>query len=123
MNEMTSSSAQLQRKAEQARERLSGHLDDLRHHLSPSIVIDDLLGANARLWKGDEVLPALVRQAKSNPVAYALMAAGLGWLIYSETRGTPSPVTASRRRSTGKRRTRGAKTVAQAMPARRKPSR
>ena len=90
---MTSTSAQLQRKAEQARERLSDRLEDLREHLSPSLVIDDLLD-------------------------------GLGWLIYSETRGTPSPVTASKRRSTGKRRTRHGKTAAaQAMPARRKPSR
>lgn len=118
---MASSSAQLQRKAEQARERLSGRIEDLRHHLSPSIVIDDLLGAGGRLLKGEEVLPVLLRQAKNNPVAYALIAAGLGWLVYSETRGSPSAGTTAKRRST-KRRSRSGKT-AQAMPARRKPSR
>jgi hypothetical protein len=120
---MAPSSAQLQRKAEQARERLSDRLEDLREHLSPSIVIDDLLGAGARIWKGDEIVPVLMRQAKTNPVAYALIAAGLGWLIYSETRGTPSSPAAGKRRATGKRRTRSGKTAAQAMPARRKPSR
>jgi len=118
---MTSSSAQLQRKAERARERLSESLDDLRHHLSPSIVIDDLLGTNGRLWKSDEVLPALVQQAKNNPVAYPLIAAGLGWLIYSETRAEPSPVAAGRRRTAAKRHTR--KTGRQVKPARRNPSR
>jgi hypothetical protein len=119
---MTSSSAQLQRKAEQARERLSDRLEDLREHLSPSIVIDDLLNAGSRIWKGDEIVPVLMRQAKNNPMAYALIAAGLGWLIYSETRG--SPAAAGKRRSTAKRRTRRGKVAAaQAMPARRKPSR
>jgi hypothetical protein len=121
---MTSSSAQLQRKAEQARERLSERLEDLREHLSPSIVIDDLMGAGARLLKGDDIVPVLMRQAKNNPVAYGLIAAGLGWLIYSETWGTAAPAAEGKRRSSGKRRTRRGKAAAsQATPARRKPSR
>jgi isopentenyl phosphate kinase len=121
---MTSSSAQLQRKAEQARERLSERLEDLREHLSPSIVIDDLMGAGARILKGDDIVPVLVRQAKNNPVAYALIAAGLGWLIYSETRGAPAPIAARKRHSTGKHRMRrGKAAAAQARPARRNPSR
>jgi hypothetical protein len=120
---MTSSSAQLQRKAEQARERLTDRLGDLREHLSPSLVIDDLLDAGSRIWKGDEIVPLLMRQAKSNPMAYGLIAAGLGWLIYSETRSSPSSGTASKRRPAAKRRVRRAKSGAQAIPARRKPSR
>jgi hypothetical protein len=120
---MTSSSAQLQRKAEQARERLSGRLEDLREHLSPSLVIDDLLDAGSRIWKGDEIVPLLMRQAKSNPMAYGLIAAGLGWLIYSETRGATSAAATGKRRPAAKRRGRNAKAGAQAMPARRKPSR
>jgi hypothetical protein len=103
---------------------LSGRLEDLREHLSPSIVIEDLLGAGSRILKGDEIGPAIMRQAKNNPMAYALIAAGLGWLIYSETRGSPSPAVAGKRSSTAKRRTRRSKVAAtQAMPARRKPSR
>jgi hypothetical protein len=120
---MTSSSAQLQRKAEQARERLSDRLEDLREHLSPSLVIDDLLDAGSRLWKGDEIVPALMRQAKNNPMAYGLIAAGLGWLIYSETRGSPSTAATGKRRPSAKRRVRHGKAGAQTMPARRKPSR
>ena len=120
---MTSSSAQLQQKAERARERLSESLDDLRHHLSPSIIVDDLLRGNGRLWKGDEMLPALVQQAKNNPAAYALIAAGLGWLIYSETRGAPSAKVGGKLRPTAKRRARSRKTGRQVKPARRNPSR
>lgn len=120
---MTSSSAQLQRKAEQARERLSDRLEDLREHLSPSLVIDDLLDAGSRIWKGDEIVPLLMRQAKKYPIAYGLIAAGLGWLIYSETRGSQTPVATGKRRPAAKRRVRRAKAAAQAMPARRKPSR
>ena len=120
---MPSSSAQLQRKAEQARERLSHRLEDLREQLSPSLVIDDLLDVGSRIWKGDEIVPVLMRQAKNNPMAYALIAAGVGWLIYSETRGTAAPAAATRR-TTGKRRPRRGKAGAgQVMPARRKPSR
>ena len=120
---MTSSSEQLQRNAERARERLAESLDDLRHHLSPSIVIDNLLGTNGRLWKGDELLPALVQQAKNNPVAYGLIAAGLGWLIYSGTRAPLSPVAAGRRRAAAKRHKGTRKTERHAKPARRNPSR
>lgn len=119
---MTTSSAQLQRKAEQARERLTDRLGDLREHLSPSLVIDDLLDAGSRIWKGDEIVPVLMRQAKNNPMAYALIAAGLGWLIYSETRGSPPPA-AGKRRSAAKSRARRGKLAGQARPARRKPSR
>ncbi len=57
-------------------------------------------------------MPALVRQAKNNPVAYALIAAGLGWLIYAETRGAAQPVAAGKRRATEKRRTRRRKPTA-----------
>jgi hypothetical protein len=119
---MASSSAQLQHKAEQARERLAERVEDLRHHLLPSVVIDDLLGAGGRLWNGDEFLPALLRQARENPLAYALIAVGLGWLVYAETRAPSRPGTARKRRSAGRRRTRRARSASQAMPARRKPS-
>ena len=120
---MPLSSAQLQRKADQAREHLSDRLEDLREQLSPSLVIDDLLDAGSRLWKGDDVMPALMRQAKNNPMAYALIAAGVGWLIYSEARSSLSPAERRHPRATVKRRPRRGKTAAQVTPARRKPSR
>ncbi len=52
-------SAQLERKAERARGRLSDRINDLRYHVSPSTVVSDLLGGvNPRAW-GEDVLPIL----------------------------------------------------------------
>lgn len=116
------SSAQLQRKSEQARERLADRLEELRYHVSPSTVIGDLLRVNSRMWEGDDVLPVLARTARSNPTACLLIAAGVGWLIVSETRGAQTQTQTTKHKSTGKRRTRNGKTV-HARPARRKPSR
>ena len=80
-------SAQLERKAERARERLSDRIADLRSHVSPTTVVSDLLGAvNARNL-ADDVLPILAKQARNNPIASLLIAAGVGWLIFSEVRG------------------------------------
>lgn len=80
-------SAQLERKAERARERLSDRINDLRYHVSPSTVVSDLLGGvNPRAW-GEDVLPILAKQARNNPIASMLIAAGVGWLIFSEVRG------------------------------------
>jgi len=80
-------SAQLERKAERSRERLSDRIADLRSHVSPTTVVSDLLGAvNARNL-ADDVLPILAKQARNNPIASLLIAAGVGWLIFSEVRG------------------------------------
>lgn len=79
--------AQLERKAERARERLSDRIADLRFHASPTTVVSDLLGGvNPRAW-GEDVLPILAKQARNNPVASMLIAAGVGWLIFSEVKG------------------------------------
>jgi hypothetical protein len=80
------SSAQLERKAERARERVSDKLADLRYHVSPTTVMTDLLGVNPRAL-GDDILPLLAKQARNNPIASLLIAAGVGWLIFSEVRG------------------------------------
>ena len=80
-------SAQLERKAGRARERLSDRIAGLRYHVSPTTAVSDLLqGVNPRAW-GEDVLPILAKQARNNPVASILIAAGIGWLIFSEVRG------------------------------------
>src|SRR5262245_14951160 len=80
-------SAQLERKAERARERLSDRIADLRYHVSPTTVVSDLLGGVNARGLGDNVLPILAKQARHNPIASLLIAAGVGWLIFSEVRG------------------------------------
>jgi hypothetical protein len=44
------------------------------------------LGVDTRAL-GDDILPLLAKQARNNPVASLLIAAGVGWLIFSEVRG------------------------------------
>ena len=80
------SSAQLERRAERARERLTDRIADLRYHVSPATVVGDLIGVNPSTL-GDEILPLIAKQARNNPVASLLIGAGIGWLIFSEVRG------------------------------------
>jgi hypothetical protein len=84
-------------------------------------VVSDLLGVvNARNL-ADDVLPILAKQARNNAIASLLIAAGVGWLIFSEVRGPISKslglpknldlsktlgLTASRRSSTRRRKKR-----------------
>jgi hypothetical protein len=97
-----SSSAELERKAEQARQRLKGRLADLRYHVSPSTVANDLLGIDLGAI-GKDIVPAITQEVRRNPVAVALIAAGVGLLIYSDF-AQPAMKTKSMR---GKRRKRG----------------
>ena len=81
-------SAQLERKAERARERLSDRIADLRSQVSPMTVVSHLLeGVNAR-GRGDDFLPILVKKMSNNPIASLLIAAGIAWLIFSESKSS-----------------------------------
>ena len=81
-------SAQLERKAERARERLSDRIADLRSQVSPRTVVSDLLeGLNTR-GRGDDILPILIKEASNNPIASLLIAAGIAWLIFSESKSS-----------------------------------
>jgi hypothetical protein len=83
-------SAQLERKAERARERLSERIADLRSQVSPTTVVSDLLeGLNTR-GRGDDILPILIKKASNNPIASLLIAAGIAWLILSEFKNSGS---------------------------------
>src|SRR5262245_1093833 len=82
------SSHELQRRAVQARERLSDRLTELSDQLSPSAVIGDLLTIDYDKAQKD-VTQFLSKHVRGNPLALALIAAGVGWLIISEA-GKPS---------------------------------
>ncbi|HEY2426008.1 MAG TPA: hypothetical protein VGI09_08935 [Pseudolabrys sp.] len=108
------SSAQLERRAERARERLTDRIADLRYHVSPATVVGELIGVNPSTL-GDEILPLIAKQARNNPVASLLIGAGIGWLIFSEVRGPLSKMAfgTPRKAKRGKKRvTRKAKAVA-----------
>lgn len=108
---------QLERRANRARERLAEHLNDLQYHTSPRLVVGsprmvvrDLLGADIPRTAGD-IASVLSQQVRRNPLAVALIAAGVGWLIYSDAkarslaqRPSPSAVRRPRTNKTSKRR-------------------
>lgn len=83
------SSRDLQRRADQARERLSDRLTELGDQLSPSAVIGDLLTIDYDKARQD-VTQFLSKQVRGNPLAFALIAAGIGWLMISEVGGPSS---------------------------------
>ena len=83
------SSRELQRRADQARERLSDRLTQLSDQLSPSAVIGDLLTIDYDKARQD-VTQFLSKQVRGNPLAFALIAAGIGWLMISEVGGSSS---------------------------------
>ena len=81
---MTETSTQLERRAERARERLSDHLQELQHSVSPGRVLSDIFDVNPRKWGADDAARLLIEQVKTNPVACMLIAAGIGLLVYSD---------------------------------------
>lgn len=76
-------SNELQRRAEQARERLNERLGELSEQLSPAAVVGDLLSIDYDKARQD-VTQFLSKHVRGNPLAYALIAAGVGWLLISE---------------------------------------
>ena|SRR6186713_1088986 len=96
---------ELERRANRARERLAGRLTDLQYHASPGLVARDLLGAEVPRTARD-IAEVLAQQVRTNPLAFVLIAAGVGWLIYSDaqarSRSRQPAVVAGRRRRTRK---------------------
>lgn len=80
-------SNELQRRADQARERLSERLGELGEQLSPAAVVGDLLSIDYDQARQD-VTQFVSKHVRGNPLAFALIAAGVGWLLISEA-GTP----------------------------------
>lgn len=89
------SSHVLQRKADQARERLSDRLTELGDQLSPLAMIGDLLTIDYDKARQD-VTQFLSKHVRGNPLAFALIAAGIGWLMISEVGGPSSRLHAGR---------------------------
>lgn len=98
MSEQDKSTAEIEREVAASRERLALTLDRIERKLSPGELIDDTVayfrGSGAIEGAGDfgRNLAASVRD---NPMPVALMAAGLGWMIWSGSRPVSGPSAAS----------------------------
>ena len=100
------SSRELQQRADQARERLSERLTELGDQLSPSAMIGDLMAIDYDKARQD-LTQFVSKHVRDNPLAFALIAAGIGWLMISEAGGPSYRLHSGRRRRP--RTARGAK--------------
>ena len=79
---MTDTTQALGRKADRSRTRLTGLMDDLQSQISPGQMIDQVLGFNKS--EGSTSRHSIPQQISKHPLPYLLIAAGIGWLMFSE---------------------------------------
>jgi len=74
------SSAELEREAEQVRARISETADQLRAKMSPGQLMDEVLG-QFRGGDSTRMLDNLRLQVRDNPMALALIGSGVAWML------------------------------------------
>jgi hypothetical protein len=84
---MGTQSEQLERKAQQARARLTETLKELRAGLTPGQVVDQLADY-AREGPAAEFFRNLARQIWENPLPLTLIGAGIAWLIIASSQSS-----------------------------------
>jgi ElaB/YqjD/DUF883 family membrane-anchored ribosome-binding protein len=83
---MTSRSpAQIELEAEASRARITDLLEELRERISPGVIVDQVLGYTDD-GAGKEFVQTLGDQARRNPLACAIIGAGVAWLMLSDRR-------------------------------------
>lgn len=73
----------LTQSAARTRHHLSELLDTLQHQVSPSELIQELVTRPAAR-QGADLGAAIAAQVSRNPLACLMIAAGVGWLMYSD---------------------------------------
>ena len=84
--------------AERTRHHLSELLDALQHQVSPSELIQELVTRPA-VRQGADIGSAIAAQVSRNPLACLMIAAGVGWLMYSEYSGRDGRAPSRRKRT------------------------
>lgn len=79
------SPAQIELEAEASRARVSDLLEELRERISPGVIVDQVLGYTED-GAGREFVQTLGDQARRNPLACAIIGAGVAWLMLSDHR-------------------------------------
>src|ERR1051326_6124558 len=97
-------SEQLEKEAEETRERLAQSLDELRVQVRPDHLIDDFV-AYTREGPIADFLSNLATEVRENPLPLLLVTAGLAWLIVSSTLRRQGRVAHVERRETRSERT------------------
>jgi hypothetical protein len=91
---MARQSEQLEREAEEARNRLLGDLDELRLRISPGQVVDQVTDY-VREGPMADMLRNLAGEVRENPVPLLLIGIGILWLIIASRNSraaTPVPI-------------------------------
>jgi hypothetical protein len=84
---MGTQSEQLERKAQQARARLTETLEELRAGMTPGQIVDQLADY-ARDGPAAEFFRNLARQIWENPLPLTLIGAGIAWLIIASSQSS-----------------------------------
>jgi len=87
---MTDTIKELEQDIAQTRARLGDTMDRLQGSLSPSDVVDDIIGPGRPDF--GNVLDPVMATIRSHPAPVLLMAVGIGWLVYKMARGEANPV-------------------------------
>jgi hypothetical protein len=89
-------------RAERSRDHLSDLMERLQGQITPAELVNQLVGRRHSTANGASITETLTEQVRRNPIACALIAAGIGWLMMSEKaeRDRKSP----RRRQVSRRR-------------------
>src|SRR5215212_9253393 len=89
-------------RAEHTRDHLSDLMDRLQDQITPAELVNQLVGRRRSTSDGPSITDILTEQVRRNPIACALIAAGIGWLMMPEKteRERKSP----RRRQISRRR-------------------
>jgi ElaB/YqjD/DUF883 family membrane-anchored ribosome-binding protein len=88
-------SAQLEREAEQTRSQLAQRLEELRERITPGQLVDQAVDY-AKDSGGGVFVRNLGRQATANPLPVALIGAGIAWLMLSNGRQSANAVSINR---------------------------
>lgn len=90
---MTDTIKELEQDIAQTRMRLGNTIDRLQDNLSPSDVVEHLIGPGRGPGRPDfgDILDPVVATVRSHPAPVLLMAVGVGWLVYKMVRGEAEP--------------------------------
>ncbi len=80
----TKSPSEAERDVTEARAELEGSLEELEHRLSPETLMNEAMD----YFRGDgrKYVSTMTREARSNPLAVALVGVGLAWLVIGSRR-------------------------------------
>ena len=104
---MAERSDALTTRGERTRDHLSELMDQLQNQITPAELVSQLVGRHRSTSDGPSIAEAVTEQVRRNPIACALIAAGIGWLMMSEK--AERNRSASRRRHVTRRRPAAAK--------------